>query len=155
MADIISKQELPVTITKVKIGTKDLNKSIIDQLPLDWYIYHKRPDGFRAYGLPVLNTNINKYPDLIFDKDTPYKVAGELIGYVNASKLASRVDLDFIKSINNNYFTENGFTYSLRNYSDSWRFILFCSEGKLKKTYLDTWTIDQLDIDIENMQIFI
>lgn len=53
MVDIISKQELPVIITKVKIGNKDLTDKLIKQIPFDYFVSHTNKDGKKKYGLPI------------------------------------------------------------------------------------------------------
>ncbi|WP_353122097.1 hypothetical protein [Dysgonomonas capnocytophagoides] len=154
MADIISKQELPVTITKVKIGTKDLNKSIIDQLPFEMFIYHMRSDGFICYGLPVIGIGKAYYSEYEINRDIDYVIAGDIIGYISKSGLTDRRDLTWTLRGNKDYARcEEKSWIDLNNYNDNWMLILFHSEGKLKKGIIDTWTAEQLNLKLE--QIFI
>lgn len=139
MAEIIEKQELPVTITKVKIGKKDLTKKLIDQLPFSWYIYCKRGDS-QEWGLPYEISDSSD--ELIFDKKKPYITDGTLLGYIRPTwNDASELE-KYRRSIGE------------FNNAGVWCFILwYTSDGKLKKGYIDSWTIEQLGLEIE--QIFI
>lgn len=140
MAEIIEKHELPVTITKVKIGTKDLTKKILDQLPFSDYIYCKHEDGSTELGLPyIINDNDD---ELIFDKNKSHITDGTLIGYIRPTWK----DIEIRKKISSRWgeFNRAGKFYLV---------IWYNNEGKLKKGYIDQWTINQLGLTLT--QIFI
>ena len=140
MAEIIETQKLPVTITKVKIGKKDLTKKIIDQLPFEWYIYCKHKDGSQEWGLPFI---VSENPgELIFDRDKPYIVDGTLLGYINPIWNDETNLSDYLRGVGE------------FNNAGKWFLIVwYTNDGKLRKGYLDSWTIMQLGIELD--QIFI
>lgn len=162
MAEIIETQELPVTITKVKIGKKDLTQKLIVQIPKGLYVSHIGKKGGKenkCYGLPLKIDSKGLVNDLIFDTDTPYEIDGKLLGYINISQLVS--DITSIQ-IDENYISElkdvddYGTTepvYFL-NYLGSKYFIIWIDkENNLRKGFIDQWTVNQLGLKLE--QIFI
>lgn len=140
MAEIIEKQELPVTITKVKIGKKDLTKKIIDQIPFGIFVYCEHEDKSREWGLPYIISDDSD--ELIFDKNKPYIISGTLLGYVKPTW----DDKHFLANYRKNFGKFNN--------KGKWYFIIwYTDDGKLKKGYIDQWTIIQLNLKLE--QIFI
>lgn len=171
MADIIETHELPVIITKVRIGKKDLSEKLIKQLPLDNYVYyfedieHSNEVRIR-WGLPSLlrertyqldnNIEDSEEPKRLMDKK--YFVDGTLIGYIEIKSLGLPQIIGHITHLDKERETDVMTTRvgrSLnRNFSGKFYHIIwYTKEGKLKKGYIDKWTIDQLGIKLE--QIFI
>ncbi|MFT4224414.1 hypothetical protein [Dysgonomonas sp.] len=153
MAEIIQKQELLVTITKVKIGKKDLTKSIVDQMPLYRYIWHFRGDNSICYGLPVVDPTQNYYFEHVVNWDEEYNIDGEIIGFINKSGLVLGYDKSWTLKGNKEYMWSEPQYIDLKNYSDNWKLIIYHSKGELRKAIIDSWTIKQLELEIE--QIFI
>lgn len=140
MAEIIEKNELPVTITKVKIGTKDLTKKILDQIQWGDFIYCKHENGSVELGLPyIISDNDN---ELIFDKSKPYITDGTLIGYIKPTWN----DLEKRENIRSKW---GKFNSAGRPYFIVW----YNNENNIKKGYIDQWTLDQLGLTLT--QIFI
>lgn len=140
MAETIEKQELPVVITKVKIGKKDLTKKIIDQIPLADFVYCQVENDTIELGLPYIISDNDD--ELIFDKSKPYITDGTLIGYI---KPIWDDSVDRANTISRwGKFNRSGRFYFI---------VWYTNDGKLKKGYVDPWTIDQLGIELE--QIFI
>lgn len=164
MAELIEKQELPVIITKVKIGRRDLTKSLIDQIPLSLFIFHKgkrRKEEKDCYGLPLVLGNNGYVNELHFDNSQPYKIDGTIIGYVNSPKINSDGALKSLKSYANQDYereavsTKNEYyKETVYNFKSPYYFIIWYDENnKLKKGYIDEWTMEQLDIKIEQIII--
>lgn len=160
MANIIEKQELPVIITKVKIGKKDLTKKIIDQLTTGLFVYHRNHNGRKVYGLPI---KIDYVKDgrrtktiAVFDTEDKYELDGTLIGYVKLPEKEvknMRGDvLAYAEKLTEKY--DNGTYEEHENFKGQFYFILwYTTDNKLKKGAIDRWTLDQLEIKLE--QIFI
>lgn len=153
MAEIIEKQELPVTITKIKIGTKDLSKNILAQLPYSMFLYHYNylDINKKCYGFPISNKVGTS--DLEIDQEKDYIIDGKLLGYIRMSFWDINQIESWIKRHNNDYWGKH--SKSLDNYDGKFYFIVWHNDGKLKKGYIDQWSLKQLNIEIENLQIFI
>lgn len=141
MAEIIEKQELPVTITKVKIGTKDLTKSLVIQLPIGNYVYHIK-DGKRLYGLAAFIDHRDNQIEI--NNDIPAEYEGILLGFLNIE--LPKQECDKMKYLMRH---KDSYEYLYEKYLILWT----DSNNNLKKGYIDQWTIDQLGIKLE--QIFI
>jgi hypothetical protein len=166
MAEVLEKQELPVIITKVKIGKKDLSQKLIEQLPMALYVYHlgeKHMKEKPCYGLPLVISQDGYVEELLFDETRPYKVDGTIIGFIKTPKInADGAYQSFTFNANELHkkkevFVKNGYMDDIYyNFSGTYYFIIwYDTNNKLKKGYIDQWTASQLSIDIENMQIII
>ncbi len=141
MAEIIEKQELTVTIAKVKIGTKDLTKSLIMQLPLGNYVYHIK-DGKKLYGLAVFRDHRDNQIEI--NNDIPAEYEGVLLGFLNIELPKHECD-----KMENLMRHKDSYQSFYKKYLILWTDL----NNNLKKGYIDQWTVDQLGIKLE--QIFI
>lgn len=160
MAELIEKQELPVIITKIKIGTKDLTKKIIDQLPFGIFVTHRNIQGKRVYGLPIMLDYIKEdgrvKEVVVFDRELKYELDGTLIGFVKLpDKEIYNLKGDTLAYAERlRYKEDDGFYREYENFSGKFHFILwYTDDNKLKKGVVDQWTVDQLGIELE--QIFV
>lgn len=160
MAEIIEKQELPVTITKVKIGKKDLTKSMFGQIQFGTYVYHiggvKKQE--LRYGLPLKYPKKKEYvgdiQSLDWDENTPHYIDGTLIGYVSGFGLLEAISKT--TSVNRDYFGSGSTSEEMKllNYSTRGYYILWYNQrNELRKGFLDLWAIDQLGIELEQIYI--
>ncbi|MFV0419617.1 MAG: hypothetical protein ACK5KT_12920 [Dysgonomonas sp.] len=164
MAEIIEKQELPVVITKVKIGKRDLSKSLIDQIPKGIFICHmgkRQGKEDICYGLPLVIGENGYVNELYYDSSKPFKTDGTIIGFIDSPKinssgayqsLAFYADENYIRK---DVMTKNGYVdETFYNFGYPYYFIIWYDENnKLKKGYIDKWTMVQLDIKIEQIII--
>lgn len=154
MAEIIEKTELPIIITKIKIGKKDLTKNMLSQVPFGMYLYHKNylDKEKQCYGFPI--ESHRKSTDYDIDTKQEYTTDGTLLGFIRLSVWSQDEIKRWIRGYNDNYWGKH--SDSLENYKGKFYFIVWYDKNnRLKKGYIDRWSLDQLGIDIESMQIFI
>lgn len=157
MAETIKKYELPVIITKLKIGKKDLTKSLIEQLPLGLYVSHKweyHDEIKTVYGLSLKDNNHDSsIYNSEYDKTVEHFIDGTLIGFVNI-KLKEEVKSNtfalYAKRIDHHSIVDS--CVRINNFSTEGYLILWYDEnGMLKKGYIDQWTVEQLGIELEHI----
>ncbi len=151
---LVEKVELPVTITKVKVGGKFLTKSLLEQLPMDLFIHHF--DDKKRYGIPcnfdTENGNFEYYIDEI-----PYEIDGTIIGYLRgiSSQLSYEGIQNWIKRYNGGFHSiETGEMFHMRNYTYPFYYIIWYDKNNtLKRGYIDEMTAKKAGVILE--QIFI
>jgi hypothetical protein len=148
----IENEILPVTITKIKIGNKNLTKGIIEQIPWGLYVSYFDEEYYtERYGVPVIFDDSRKLFDYN-ENNREFNINGKkLLGYINIP-IKSLSPQNYVAKYNKEqpYFSE----YVIKNYSGKFYFIIwYDNENNLQKGYIDEWTANVARIDLKQIYI--
>lgn len=134
----------PVTIKTITIGKTKLTKQMIEQMPLDYFIYHLDKDNVKCYGTHTVYDFSNDREAIAND----YILNGDIIGFVNIKT--------FYNSSINTWASQTN--KRIKDYKGNFTLILYVNEkGILTKSYLDEesflLTEDILSKNIEQIYI--
>jgi len=130
----IKFNNMPVCIKTITVDSKKLTKQMVEQIPLDYYVYHKDDDGYGCYG-------VTKHDDGTLYE---YFLNGTIIGFISI-KTANKYGINQWARQTNE---------KVKDYSGEFLDILFIDEeGILKRTYLDDLSQSVIKEKIEQIYI--